>query len=84
MSRSQAIKLIACLAVLSLLFTSPHGQSTTVLEDVDHRPSPSLNSDWHYIVDPYFTGLYSIHHEEKKKGWFLNEQGKVGDARVVE
>lgn len=84
MSRSQAIKLIDCLAVLSLLFTSAHGQSTTVLEDVDHRPSLSLNSDWHYIVDPYFTGLYSIHHEEKKEGWFLNERGKVGDGRVVE
>ena len=84
MSRSQPVKLIACLAVLSFLFSSAHGQSTTVLEDIDHRPSVSLNSDWHYIVDPYFTGLYSFHHEENKKGWFLNERGRVGDAGVVE
>lgn len=67
-----------------ILSASAHGQSATVLEDVDHRPSVSLNGDWHYLVDPYYTGLYSFHHEEKKNGWFLNEPGEVGDAHVVE
>ena len=67
-----------------ILSASAHGQSATVLEDADRRPSVSLNGDWHYLVDPYYTGLYSFHHEEKKNGWFLNEPGEVGDAHVVE
>ena len=31
-----------------------------------------LNGEWASIVDPYFAGLFSFHHEEKKNGWFLN------------
>jgi len=27
-----------------------------LLVDVDHRPSMSLNGDWHYIIDPYHAG----------------------------
>ena len=64
---------------------APFTQGTTVLEGADRRPQTSLDGDWHMIVDPYFTGLYSFHHEEKKNGWFLNEQWTgVGDNHLVE
>jgi beta-glucuronidase len=29
---------------------------TTLLVDIDHRPSVSLDGAWHYIVDPYRNG----------------------------
>ncbi|CAN5605861.1 beta-glucuronidase [soil metagenome] len=44
----------------------------TVLVDLDHRASQSLDGDWHYIVDPYFGGLYSFHREIKKDGYFMD------------
>ena len=59
-------------------------QGTTVIEGADRRPRTSLDGDWHAIVDPYFTGLYNFHHEEKKDGWFLNAPWKQGDQKLVE
>ena len=59
-------------------------QPTTVLEDSDHRAATSLNGDWHYMVDPYFNGLYSFHHEEKKDGYFLNKKPQPTDTGPVE
>jgi len=58
--------------------------ATAVLEDSDHRRSTSLDGDWHYMVDPYFNGLYSFHHEEKQDGWFLNRQAQPTDTTPVE
>src|ERR1700752_2228841 len=75
-TNSWPTKLVVCTALLGILCASASAQSTTVLEGVDRRPSLSLDGDWHYMVDPYYTGLYTFHHEEKKNGWFLNEQGK--------
>ncbi len=43
----------------------------------DRRPSISLNGEWGAIVDPYFSGLFSFHHEEKANGWFLNQKAKA-------
>ena len=43
-------------------FVLPSGQAqsqvppTTLLVDIDHRPSVSLDGAWHYIVDPYRNG----------------------------
>jgi hypothetical protein len=31
----------------------------TLLVAIDHRPTISLNGDWHTIADPYGTGLYT-------------------------
>jgi beta-glucuronidase len=60
-------------------------QNTTVLEGADRRPQTSLDGEWHAIVDPYFSGLYSFHHEEKKDGWFKNEVWTgVGDDHLQE
>jgi len=55
-----------------------------VLTGADRRPATSLNGEWASIVDPYFSGLYSFHHEEKTNGWFMNEKPKAGDTRPIE
>jgi beta-glucuronidase len=55
-----------------------------VLTGADRRPAISLDGDWASIVDPYFSGLYSFHHEEKKDGFFLNRKAQLGDAFVTE
>ncbi len=45
----------------------------------DRRPAISLDGDWASIVDPYFSGLFSSHHEERANGWFLNRKTQPGD-----
>jgi beta-glucuronidase len=55
-----------------------------VLTGADLRPATSLNGDWKVIVDPYFSGLFSFHHEEKKNGWFLNQKANPGDPYPIE
>jgi beta-glucuronidase len=55
-----------------------------VLTGADRRPAISLDGDWASIVDPYFSGLYSFHHEEKKDGWFLNRKAQPGDPFPTE
>ena len=83
------LKTLTALCTLAVALTTLQAQvsgtaNTSVLEDSDHRPSTSLNGDWHYMVDPYFTGLMSFHHEERKDGWFLNLAPGPDDARPVE
>ena len=58
--------------------------ASTVLADVDHRQSASLNGDWHFIVDPYQTGLYTFHHELRKDGFYLNGAAETGSDHLVE
>src|ERR1700721_2987072 len=55
-----------------------------VLTGADRRPAASLNGEWGAVVDPYFSGLFSFHHEEKKNGWFLNQKAKPGDPFPIE
>jgi beta-glucuronidase len=57
---------------------------TLVMTGADRRPATSLNGEWASIVDPYFSGLFSFHHEEKKNGWFLNYKAKPGDPFPTE
>jgi len=61
-----------------------HAQSTLILAGADRRPATSLNGDWATIVDPYFSGLFSFHHEEKTNGWFLNQKAHPGDTYPIE
>ena len=54
-----------------------HAQSeetpqTIVLTASDHRPSTSLNGDWHTIVDPYGNGLYDSHGKVRSDGYAKN------------
>jgi beta-glucuronidase len=51
-----------------------------VLTGVDRRAAISLDGEWASIVDPYFSGLMSFHHEEKKNGWFLNQKAEIEGA----
>ena len=55
-----------------------------VLTGADRRPAISLDGNWASIVDPYFSGLFSFHHEEKKNGWFLNRKAQPGDPFPTE
>jgi beta-glucuronidase len=55
-----------------------------VITGVDRRPALSLNGEWASIVDPYFSGLFSFHHEEKSNGWFLNRKAQPGDPFPTE
>ena len=55
-----------------------------VLTGADRRPAISLDGDWASIVDPYFSGLFSFHHQEKKDGWFVNYKAKPGDLFPTE
>jgi beta-glucuronidase len=55
-----------------------------ILTGADRRPAISLNGEWAAIVDPYFSGLFSFHHEEKKNGWFMNRKAQPGDEFTTE
>jgi beta-glucuronidase len=55
-----------------------------VLTGADRRPAISLNGEWRTLVDPYFSGLFSFHHEEKADGFFLNHQAQPGETRPTE
>jgi beta-glucuronidase len=80
-----AVKALALIALVSTLHASAQATSDTiVLTGADRRPSTSLNGEWASIADPYFSGLFSFHHEEKKNGWFLNYKAKPGDPFPTE
>ena len=64
--------LSALLPLLAATSAFAQSQQPTLLVDIDHREAVSLNGDWHTIVDPYFGGLYTFHHEIKKEGYFMD------------
>jgi beta-glucuronidase len=64
--------------------SSPSHTPAIVLTGADRRPAQSLNGEWASIVDPYFYGLFSFHHEEKINGWFLNRKPQPGDPFPTE
>lgn len=55
-----------------------------VMTGVDRRPALSLNGEWASIVDPYFSGLFSFHHQEKANGFFLNRKAQSADTFPTE
>jgi len=71
---------------LSILGSIPaNAQSVpTVLADVDHRQSMSLNGDWHIMIDPYSDGLFTFHREVRQDGYILNEAPTAGNNKLVE
>ena len=50
----------------------------------DRRPALSLEGEWASIVDPFFSGLFSFHHQEKANGFFLNRKAQPGDPFPTE
>src|SRR5580692_805489 len=76
--------LIGAAALLSCAAVAWAAPAPIVITGADRRPAISLNGEWASIVDPYFAGLFSFHHEEKANGWFLNQKAKPGDPFPVE
>src|SRR5271156_341837 len=65
--------LLAALLLASPLIAQTNPQTnTTLLVDIDHRTTTSLDGDWHTIADPYSTGLYTFHQELRRDGFFMN------------
>ena len=64
--------------------SSSETQSTIVIDGADRRPQVSLNGDWHVIIDPYFSGLYDVNHQERRDGWFKDEHPLPNDNRLHE
>lgn len=57
---------------------------STLLVAQDQRPSLSLNGDWHVIADPYQAGLYSFHGAFQPNGYVKDEEGEVGNNKLIE
>jgi beta-glucuronidase len=83
-ARSVVLAAIAtALTGVSAAWAAP-APAPIIMTGADVRPAISLNGEWAAIVDPYFSGLFSFHHEEKKDGWFRNQKAKPGDTRPIE
>jgi beta-glucuronidase len=54
--RANLLLMLAVPAAFPQRTPPPTVQPTTLLVDIDHRPSVSLDGAWHYIVDPYRNG----------------------------
>jgi len=61
---------------------APSVSPPTLLVAVDRRPTISLNGDWHTIVDPYGTGLYTFHGKLRTDGYFANGKQAPGGEPV--
>ncbi len=57
---------------------------STLLVAEDQRPSMSLNGDWHVIADPYQAGLFSFHGAFQPNGFVKDEEGEVGNNKLIE
>ena len=76
-----AASLLVSLVASMTAYAAP---APIVLTGADRRPAMSLDGEWGSIVDPYFSGLFSFHHEEKKNGFFMNYKAKPGDPFPTE
>jgi len=78
------LALVACLSCLASSALAATSSAPIVITGADIRPATSLNGDWATIVDPYFNGLFSFHHQEKANGFFMNQKAKPGDPFPTE
>jgi beta-glucuronidase len=83
-ARHFALLIAVCAAFGAAFAATAPVPAPIVLTGADRRPATSLNGEWSAIVDPYFSGLFSFHHEEKANGWFLNQKAKPGDTGPIE
>jgi beta-glucuronidase len=75
----------AVLAGSAIAWAAPDpGPSPIVITGADRRAAISLDGDWATVVDPYFNGLFTFHHEEKANGFFMNQKAKPGDTGPIE
>jgi beta-glucuronidase len=61
---------------------APPVQPATLLVDIDHRPSASLDGAWHYIVDPYRNGWGDNPDQPRLSGFPKNDH--FDGTRLVE
>ncbi|MDR3741795.1 MAG: glycoside hydrolase family 2 TIM barrel-domain containing protein [Terracidiphilus sp.] len=80
----QAFAAMMMAMAMSVPAAAQASQGPMALTGADRRPATTLNGEWASIVDPYFSGLFSFHHEEKSNGWFLNQKAKPGDTFPIE
>jgi len=81
-----AVLILALLALVPALVSAPAAplSAPIVITGADMRPATSLNGEWGAIVDPYFSGLFSSHHQEKTNGWFVNRNAQPSDTFPTE
>jgi len=58
------------------VWASDGSPASTVLAAVDQRPSMSLDGDWHFIADPYDTGLRDFQSRARSDGFEHNRVAK--------
>jgi beta-glucuronidase len=66
-----SILVLSCAALAQT--PSARSSAPTLLVDVDHRQNVSLNGEWHFMADPYETGMYDFHNNLRPDGYFRNE-----------
>jgi len=71
--------LLVCSLFVAIAFAQ---SSTTLLVDVDHRPSISLDGPWHSIVDPYHGGWGSRGDVPGIHGYAANKHYKPGGPLI--
>ncbi|UOQ65468.1 glycoside hydrolase family 2 protein [Hymenobacter volaticus] len=64
------------LALLSFGWGSTFAQTASLITNIDHRATTSLNGKWKIIVDPYETGFYSYRMVEDPNGFFKDRKPK--------
>ncbi len=87
--KKQFLKSAAFFCFFLLFNSSIKSQSTLnqsdpfyYLQNVENRSSISLDGRWDIIVDPLETGFYSYRFQERKDGFFINQQMKEPDELV--
>ena len=85
-SARPAVLILALIALVTALLSAQAATlpAPIVITGADMRPATSLNGEWGAIVDPYFTGLFSSHHQEKTNGWFVNRKAQPSDTFPTE
>jgi beta-glucuronidase len=68
-----ALRLAATLIAFTALAASAQQPLQTILVDLDHRPSTSLDGPWHYLIDEPGTNLYTPDGKIKDNTYALNE-----------
>jgi beta-glucuronidase len=83
-ARNMALASVAAMLAGVTAAWAASAPAPIILTGADRRPAISLNGEWAAIVDPYFSGMFNAHHQEKKNGWFLNHKAKSGDEFPTE
>ena len=66
--------IFAAMLALASATTECAAQQPTLITNIDHRHSTSLNGDWHIIVDPYDNGYYDYRYQPRGDGYFENRK----------